>query len=491
MTTLIITPADIEIHRYYLDSRLRDLKFYRTILDSTEDKNVVEPSYDSLLDFFCMQKAVYTKLSENFSKIFPDNGDIESNSCNQVYSSYISALLSSGRLSNVNDAGAVAVAKPDFSAHELDYSRDYKSLEYRELETLEDILKEKQQSPVTVLTGFYDWVYDQAVSYASNPKCKKINEAYQKVSLKLNIGKSEKESKIQEFRGIKYFNNTNSGPHAGSSDTILSWDNIEGYPDVKKFFQQELVLVNNYELALSVASVKTIFPRGVLLYGPPGTGKTTMFNTFAHYANIPIIMTNVSEIGSSYVFGASTKLTQKFEEAIKPIKLGNSVASILFIDELDAIAPKRTSDSDGSKEYNNLVTVFNIYMDGSGYLPGLMVFGATNKRENIDPAIMSRFRKEFEMGYPNKDALKLIFNAVVKSLQIENKWEKLVDIQNIEDIVEESFNKKLVGRDFRNILENQIREEAVKLCETKINPYPIPESTIMELIRKYEKLIKN
>ncbi|UCD04201.1 MAG: CDC48 family AAA ATPase [Candidatus Woesearchaeota archaeon] len=137
-------------------------------------------------------------------------------------------------------------------------------------------------------------------------------------------------------------------------------------------------------------------PKGVLLYGPPGTGKTLLAKAVANESEANFISINGPEIMSKFVGEAEKKLRQLFEDAEK------GAPSIVFIDELDAIAPKR-EESYGEVE-RRVVAQLLALMDGLKGRGKVIVIGATNRPNALDPALRrgGRFDREVEIGVPNQ-----------------------------------------------------------------------------------------
>ncbi|MGC8609886.1 MAG: CDC48 family AAA ATPase [Thermoplasmata archaeon] len=137
-------------------------------------------------------------------------------------------------------------------------------------------------------------------------------------------------------------------------------------------------------------------PKGVLLYGPPGTGKTLIAKAVANESGANFYLINGPEIMSKY-YGESEKfLRDKFDEAER------NAPSIIFIDELDSIAPKR-AEVQGEVERRVVAQLLTL-MDGLKERGQVIVIGATNLVDSIDPALRrpGRFDREIEIGIPDK-----------------------------------------------------------------------------------------
>ncbi len=139
-------------------------------------------------------------------------------------------------------------------------------------------------------------------------------------------------------------------------------------------------------------------PKGVLLYGPPGTGKTLLARAVAAESRVHFIHLNGPEIMRKFYGESEARLREVFEEAAR------HAPAILFIDEIDAVAPKRT-DVAGEVEKRVVAQLLSL-MDGFVSRGQVIVIGATNIPEVLDPALRrpGRFDRELEIGVPNTQA---------------------------------------------------------------------------------------
>jgi transitional endoplasmic reticulum ATPase len=173
-------------------------------------------------------------------------------------------------------------------------------------------------------------------------------------------------------------------------------------------------------------------PKGVLLYGPPGTGKTLLARAVAAESRVHFIHLNGPEIMRKFYGESEAKLREVFEEAAR------HAPAILFIDEIDAVAPKRT-EVVGEVEKRVVAQLLSL-MDGFVARGQVIVIGATNIPEVLDPALRrpGRFDREIEIGVPNTQAR-------LQILRIHTRAMPLAADVNLQEIAEHSHG--FVGAD--------------------------------------------
>ncbi len=173
-------------------------------------------------------------------------------------------------------------------------------------------------------------------------------------------------------------------------------------------------------------------PKGVLLYGAPGTGKTLLARAVAAESRAHFIPLNGPEIMRKYYGESEAKLREVFEEAAR------HAPAILFIDEIDAVAPKRT-EVIGEVEKRVVAQLLSL-MDGFVARGQVVVIGATNIPEVLDPALRrpGRFDREIEIGVPNTEAR-------LKILRIHTRAMPLAADVDLREIAEHSHG--FVGAD--------------------------------------------
>jgi transitional endoplasmic reticulum ATPase len=208
-------------------------------------------------------------------------------------------------------------------------------------------------------------------------------------------------------------------------------------------------------------------PKGVLLHGPPGTGKTLLAKAVASESEAHFITINGPEIVSKFVGEAEERLRGIFKEA------DDNAPSIIFIDELDSIAPKR-EEVVGEVE-KRIVSQLLTLMDGLKGRGQVVVIGATNRPNSIDPALRrpGRFDREIEIGVPDKKGRK-------EMLQIHTRGMPLEKNVALDDLA--SVTHGYVGADIQSLCkEAAMRSLRRVLPKINLQDEHIPQKILDEL----------
>jgi len=209
-------------------------------------------------------------------------------------------------------------------------------------------------------------------------------------------------------------------------------------------------------------------PKGVLLHGPPGTGKTLLAKAVANESNANFYTIGGPEIMSKFYGESEERLREVFKQAQE------NAPSIILIDEIDSIAPKR-EDVTGEVE-KRVVSQLLTLMDGMQSRGKVVVIGATNRVNAIDPALRrpGRFDREIEIGVPDRDDR-------LEILQIHTRGMPLDKIVNLETLANKTHG--FVGAD----LESLAKEAAIRalrriLPEIDLEAESIPAKILSKLV---------
>ena len=243
--------------------------------------------------------------------------------------------------------------------------------------------------------------------------------------------------------------------------TKVKFDDVAGLDEEK----QELIeIVDFLKTPEKFTKMGAKIPRGVLLYGKPGTGKTLIAKAIAGEANVPFISMSGSEFIEMFAGLGASRVRKLFEKARK------LAPCILFIDEIDAIGSRRTSNSGAESENNQTLNQLLVEMDGFSSEETIIVLAATNRPEMLDKALLRPGRFDRQITIPAPD-----IKGRLEILKIHAKDKKLSDDVNLESIAEDTAG--FTGAELANILnegaiiatinkheeiENDDIEEAVK-----------------------------
>ena len=228
-------------------------------------------------------------------------------------------------------------------------------------------------------------------------------------------------------------------------------------------------------------------PKGVLLYGPPGTGKTLLAKAVANESGASFFSINGPEIMSKWYGQSEENLRKVFEEAEK------NAPAVIFIDEIDAIAPKREEVS-GEVE-RRVVSQILTLMDGLKSRGKVIVIAATNRPNALDPALRrpGRFDREIEIGVPDQKGRKEILQIHTRNMPLYN-WEGTITSQILSKRIDsfEEESKKRIEK-----LESEIEgckldreegwEEKIEKLTNKISEIKRHINIVREIKKKIEK----
>ncbi|BCV21841.1 CDC48 family AAA ATPase [Moorella sp. Hama-1] len=191
-----------------------------------------------------------------------------------------------------------------------------------------------------------------------------------------------------------------------------TWQDIGGLEEIKQRLRAMVEWPLQYPEIFRQFALQS--PRGILLSGPPGTGKTLVARALARESGINFIPVNSSLLFSHWWGEAEKTLHEVFRKARQ------ASPCLLFFDELDALVPARKG-GEGSSAGSRLVSQFLMELDGLEDLREVIVLGATNRIDMIDPAVLrpGRFDQILVFPYPDQEARKEIFHVYLRNRPVE------------------------------------------------------------------------
>ena len=216
----------------------------------------------------------------------------------------------------------------------------------------------------------------------------------------------------------------------------VKFDDVAGLDEEK---QEMIEIVQFLKEPKKFSEMGAKVPRGVLLYGKPGTGKTLIAKAIAGEANVPFISMSGSEFIEMFAGLGASRVRKLFEKARK------IAPCIVFIDEIDAIGSRRTSNSGAETENNQTLNQLLVEMDGFETDEGIIVLAATNRPEMLDTALLrpGRFDRQITINVPDKRGREEI-------LKIHSKNKKLAENVELKSIAADTAG--LTGAELANIL---------------------------------------
>jgi ATP-dependent Zn protease len=245
-----------------------------------------------------------------------------------------------------------------------------------------------------------------------------------------------------------------------SDNASMNWDYIAGYEEVKRNIRESILLpLKNRDLYDSIAKMtRRVFesnrPRAILFEGAPGVGKTTVARIIADEIDIPLVYVPIESIMSKWFGQSAQNLSQIFDLCEE---LGGS---IIFIDEIDSLAGSR--DQNMFEATRRILSVLLRKLDGIDAALNTITIGATNRKNDLDNALISRFDQIIRFPLPNRDERASIFRNYARHLAEEDC--KLLGERS----------EGLSGRNIKDTCEFTERRWARTILVKKIDPAPPP-----------------
>ena len=244
--------------------------------------------------------------------------------------------------------------------------------------------------------------------------------------------------------------------------TKIKFDDVAGLEEEKN---EMIEIVDFLKRPEKYTKMGARVPKGVLLYGKPGTGKTLIAKAIAGEADVPFISMSGSEFIEMFAGLGASRVRSLFKKARK------LAPCIVFIDEIDAIGSRRTSNSGAETENNQTLNQLLVEMDGFSSEETIIVLAATNRPEMLDKALLRPGRFDRQITIPAPD-----LKGRLEILKIHSKDKKLADDVILESIAEDTAG--FTGAELENIL----NEAAIVATKSKHDE--IKNDDIEEAVKK-------
>ena len=253
-------------------------------------------------------------------------------------------------------------------------------------------------------------------------------------------------------------------------DTGITFKDVAGQDEAKESLQEVVDFLHNPGKYTTIGAK---LPKGALLVGPPGTGKTLLAKAVAGEAHVPFFSLSGSEFVEMFVGVGASRVRDLFKNATE------NAPCIIFIDEIDAIGRSRDSRMGGNDEREQTLNQLLSEMDGFDSTKGLLVLGATNRPEILDPALLrpGRFDRRVVVDKPD-------LNGRISILKVHSKDVLLDETVDFKEIA--LATSGAVGADLANMM-NEAAINAVKNGRNAVSQKDLFEAVEVVLVGKEKK----
>ncbi|MGC8979378.1 AAA family ATPase [Caldisericum sp.] len=261
------------------------------------------------------------------------------------------------------------------------------------------------------------------------------------------------------------------------------WEELAGIDDIKEEIKEAIDSQFNPKIRQTLLKMSIKPTKGILLFGPPGTGKTKLARIIAHEAKASFFAVSGTEFTSKWYGESEANLRSIFEEASR------NRPAVLFFDELEAFLPKRTEFSRSDAPEKGIVGTFLSYTDGLGDLDGVLLVGATNYPNLIDPAALrpGRFDKLIYISPPGLEARYQILKRYLKDKPLA----KDVDLHKLAERME-----RFTGADIQSVcfeairksIKNGAKQQLITMSDLETATEAIKPSITFKMLYEYQAI---
>ncbi|MFH1439462.1 MAG: AAA family ATPase [Candidatus Woesearchaeota archaeon] len=388
--------------------------------------------FNAIYSFYSCQEAVFQKYRQKL-------GDVDA----LLIGTY---LASRHGIDKLNSREAERTG--DFDNKKVDYSEQFPRPVYHSIDIFLENMGLKSRSEMASYTqSFFEWNMNCALQKIEKDDCglhKKLtsNKAYiddrayvmsfiaqqgerAKNRSILNAGKrnSPQTGAIIDIEQKRAIDGT-SGRAVRDSiidrnmemSEYMGFDDIAGHEEVKEEFNKQIYILENFERFASRVDPRELISN-YFIPGPPGTGKTTLIRMFAQKCNLFFMQKKAAELLDTHYGGTAKNIETMYKQAFKEVVEGGYDGGIVFVDEVESIARKRSDDASDSGQNSMNIAALTTNMDDY-LIEKIITIMATNKPEMVDYAIRTGRVLELYMGYPETDEeVKSVYRAVIGAIE--------------------------------------------------------------------------